>query len=130
MAYFKTVMVIPAALKDKADALVVALGLADPGDQSFTVAMPSDDAPTHYVAHARVRESFLAQLAAAGGGTLPDITWGDFGLTEADVWAVLAVLIVSAPGSILDPEGELPPTPREHVAAVVARLTWVEEGEP
>lgn len=120
MAYFKIVMLIPAGHKAAADALAIALGHAAPGDESFTVPVPDAEAPTHYVAHARVKEAFLQTIAAAGSGVLPPVPWGDFGLSVADVQAVVSALVISAPGSLLDPDGEIPPTPRDHVAAVLA----------
>ena len=113
---WSTVLIIPAALLDKANLLGAALGY---GPESYTVPIPSDGVATHYGAHTLASADFFDLIAAAQSGTLPPLDWSAAGLTEGDVLAVLAALVVSAPGSPLDPDGAPHASPSEHFAAAV-----------
>lgn len=116
---WSTVLIIPAALLDKANLLGAALGY---GPESYTVPIPSDGEATHYGAHTLASAEFFDRFLAAHSGSLPPIDWSAVELTEGDVLAVLAALIVSAPGSPLDPDGMPHADPGAHFAAVAAGL--------
>lgn len=116
---WSTVLIIPAALLDKANLLGTALGY---GPESYTVPIPSEEEATHYGAHTLASAEFFDLIAAAQSGSLPPIDWSAVGLTEGDVLEVLAALVASAPGSPLDPDGMPYASPSEHFAAVVAGL--------
>lgn len=116
---WSTVLIIPAALLEKANLLGAALGY---GPDSYTVPIPSEEEATHYGAHTLASAEFFELILAAQPGSLPPIDWSAAGLTEGDVLAVLAALVVSAPGSPLDPEGMPHASPGEHFAAAVAGL--------
>lgn len=121
-----TVLIVPAALLDQANALGAALGY---GPQSYTVPLGADGAATHYGAHTWATDAFFALIAGARAGALPPADWAAHGLTPADVAAVLAALHVSAPGSPLDPEGAQHGGPGEHFAAVLAELGLAPAGD-
>lgn len=110
------VLIVPAALRDKANALGAALAY---GPQSYTVPLGPEGAPTHYGAHTWAADDFFARIAGARTGVLPPADWAAHGLTPADVAEVLAALHVSAPGSPLDPEGAPYGDPSTHFAAVL-----------
>ena len=116
---WSTVLIIPAALLENANLLGAALGY---GPESYTVPIPSDGEATHYGAHTLASAEFFDLILAAQSGTLPPIDWSAAGLTEGDVLAVLAALVVSAPGSPLDPDGMPHASPSDHFAAAVAGL--------
>ena len=119
MAY-STVLIIPAALRDDANLLGAALGH---GPNNYTVPIPSDGPVTHWVGHSYPGEDFFALVAAAQGGSLPALDWPAHGLTPARVGAVMAALVVSAPGSPLDPEGTPYATPSEHFARATDKFS-------
>lgn len=115
---YSTVLIIPAALLTKANALGAALGH---GPESYTVPLSSDgETVTHYGAHAVTTDTFIDMIVAAGGGDLPAIDWSEHGLTVQDVAAVLAAMTISAPGSALDVEGEQYASAGAHFGAVIA----------
>jgi hypothetical protein len=90
------VMIVPAELQDTANRLSCALGHdVLPGD-TFSVPLSATGAEpaTHYGCRTAAQQSFVDLLAEAGQGSLPDVAWEDFGLTEADVPAVLSALII------------------------------------
>jgi hypothetical protein len=119
MAY-STVLIIPAALRDDANLLGAALGH---GPNNYTVPIPPDAPPTHYGAHTSATDEFFAIIAAAQGGSLPALDWPAHGLTPARVGADMAALVVSAPGSPLDPEGTPYATPSEHFARATDKFS-------
>mgnify|MGYP000406511121 FL=1 len=113
---YSTVLIIPAALLTEANALGNALGY---GPESYTVPLSSDgETVTHYGGHTYATDAFFALIDGALGGTLPpEVT--DAGFSIEDVAALLSVLIVSAPGSAMDPEGETYSDPAAHFNAVI-----------
>ena len=117
---WSTVLIIPDALRVKADAVGAAMGY---GPQSYTLAIPSDGPTTHWGSHSWAGAEFFAMIADAQSGTLPPVDWTAHGLTPGDVLAVLSALVISAPGSPMDPEGVPYADPEAHFAAVVAALT-------
>lgn len=120
MATYSTVMIVPAARRGDANLLGAALGY---GPESYTVEIPSDGEPTHWGLHSWPDESFFAMILGAQGGALPPVDWAAHGLTAERVLAVLAALVISAPGSPIDPDGTPYASPSEHAAAVTAGIT-------
>lgn len=89
------VLIIPAGLKHSANALGAAMGW---GPESYSVPLSSDGAepPTHYGLNlAEASDVFLAMLAAAGNGEMPQELI-DAGYPPQDFAAVMAGLIVRA----------------------------------
>lgn len=116
---YSTVLIVPTALRDRANLLGAALGY---GPTSYTVPIPPDAPPSHWGAHTYAGAEFFAVVAAAQGGALPPIDWSAHGLSAQDVIDVLTALHISAPGSPLDPDGTPHATPAEHFAAAVAEF--------
>jgi hypothetical protein len=90
------VMIIPAALQDKANKLACALGHDVLPGNTFSVPLSADgsEPATHYGCRTAAQQNFVDLLTAAGQGSLPDVPWADFELTEADIPAVLSALII------------------------------------
>lgn len=88
------VLIIPAALRDKANALGVALGQ---GPGNFSVALSGDgETITHYgLLHQAASADFIGTIKAGQQGVLPDVQWSVFDLTVEDVAAVVSNLVVS-----------------------------------
>lgn len=101
------VMLMPDALRDKANRLGCALGHDAsplPGN-TFLRGLSADgsEPATHWGCHTWADQSFLGVLGAAQQGALPPVAWGDFGLTSQDVADVVAALIVSVDGIAANP---------------------------
>lgn len=79
------VLIIPAALRDKANALGEALGH---GPNNYSVALTNAMAPTHYGLHTWATQAFVDMLAA---GVMPQ----GLNYSQADFDAVMAALIKS-----------------------------------
>lgn len=94
-------LVVPTALCEKANLLACALGHDTMPGNTFSVGLSPDgsEPATHWGCHSWVQQSFVATLAGAAQGQLPAVDWGEFGLTEKDVWAVLAYMVSSPPQS-------------------------------
>ena len=114
-----TVMIIPESLKADANLLGAALGY---GSDNYTIEIPTGGPATHWAGHSYATEAFFVMVMAAQGGPLPPLDWPAHGLTAERVGAVMAALIISAPGSPLDPEGVPYASPTEHFAAVKSQL--------
>lgn len=98
-------LAVPAALRDKANRLSCALGHDVLPGSTYSVPLSADgqEPATHYGCHAWVQPSFVAILAGATQGHLPEVDWADYGITAEDVAAVVAGLIASEPqGELLD----------------------------
>jgi hypothetical protein len=82
------VLIIPAALRDKANALGAAL---DMGSNNYSVPLSANgqEPATHYGLHAWAAQSFINMIDA---GVMPE----GLDYPEADFDAVMAALIVSA----------------------------------
>lgn len=108
---FSTVLIIPAALLTQANALGDALSY---GPESYTVPLSSDDwqSVTHWGAHTYATDAFFKMIINAQTGDLPDVD---------GVEDVFSALIINAPGSPIDPEGDLPGSPSEHFDAVLVK---------
>lgn len=91
------VMIVPAALRETANRLACALGHDELPGSTYSVPLSADgaDPATHYGCRTAAQPSFAAILAAAGGGSLPEIDWAAYDLSEADIAAVLAGLIAN-----------------------------------
>jgi hypothetical protein len=140
---FSTIMIIPDPLKADANLLGAALGY---GNDNYAIEIPTGGPATHWAGHSYATAAFFARLLLAQGvapaeviadfapyGVSPSavadmgvelgaINYADFGLSPEDVKEVLDNLLVSAPGSPLDPEGVPYASPTEHFAAVAASL--------
>lgn len=116
---WSTVLMIPAALRSSANLLGAALGY---GPESYTVPIPSGGEATHFGCHTWAGPEFFDLILAARAGNLPPVDWAAHGLTAAEVASVLAALVVSAPGSPIDPEGTPHANPSDHWAAAVAQI--------
>jgi hypothetical protein len=116
---FSTIMIIPDPLKADANLLGAALGY---GSDNYTIEIPPGGPAMYWAGHSYATDAFFAMVMAAQGGTLPPLDWPAHGLTAERVGAVMAALIISAPGSPLDPEGVPYASPTEHFAAVAASL--------
>lgn len=98
---YSLALMVPDALREKANLLACALGHdALPGN-TFSVGLSADgtEPATHWGCHSWVQQSFVETLAGATQGQLPGVPWADFGLTLEDVWAVLASMASSPPQS-------------------------------
>ena len=82
MTYYSAVLIVPAALIDKANALGAAMGH---GPQSYSVPLSTGEGVTHYGARARGLPAFSAMLAAAG--RIPQEDWGAHGIDADQVVA-------------------------------------------
>lgn len=117
--WVSAVLIIPAAHKQTADLGSVAMGHANPGVETYTVPLSSTGAEpvTHCACVSWVRQAFLDTIAAAKLGTLPEgPPWGAVGLTEAEVLAMAAALVVRS-----KPDGEH----HGHFDAVCAELSFI-----
>lgn len=91
-------LILPAADRADGNALACALGHDVPPGATFGVPLsPSGAEPaTHYGTHTWVMPAFIDLLAGAAQGTLPDLDWAAFGLTEARVRELVAALVTSS----------------------------------
>jgi hypothetical protein len=120
---YSAVLIVPDALRSKANLLGAALGW---GPESYTVSLHNAAtlALTHHGARADVTETFVDLIAAAETGNLPAVNWAAQGLSAADVTAVLAALFVD-----LSPDPAHPDVPvlwgAGHFDPVIAALDLV-----
>lgn len=97
---YSTVLIIPADLREKANAVGEALGH---GPSSYTLPLTLDgETVTHWGAHTHATDDFFLTVISAAQGHPPDVDWSVFGLSVADVGLVLGAVFISAPGSLLD----------------------------
>lgn len=90
-------LIVPAALREKAQRLAWAIGHDEPPLDSFTAELSSDGINiTHYGLHTYAVPEFAAMLSAAQQGQLPPIPWSDYGLTEQDVTDLMSAMTVVA----------------------------------
>jgi hypothetical protein len=91
------VMIIPAALQDKANKLACALGHDVLPGNTFSAPLSSDgsEPATHYGCRTAAKQEFLDILTAAGAGQLPPaLPLDEFGVTAQDIADVLAAQII------------------------------------
>ncbi len=90
------VAIVPAAQQEAANRLSCALGYdALPGNTFSVPLSATGQAPaTHYGCRSLAKQEFLDILTAAAGGQLPPVDWTEYGVTETDITAVLASLII------------------------------------
>ena len=110
---YSVVLIVPAALQQAANRVSWALGFQGETDETYAVPLGVGQTVTHYGAHTFADEPFIEMLTGAAQGQLPPISWGDYGLTLADVQAVISGLIAT-----IKPAGEMPP--RAHFDQTVA----------
>lgn len=93
---YSVTLIVPTSGREAANRLSKALGrdAADP-PKTFVVPLSGDGSKpaTHFGCHAWADQSFVDLLTAAGEGTLPEVDWEAFGLTEARVFEVLGGMI-------------------------------------
>ena len=92
---FSCVLIVTDAVKDKANALAIAMGWAEPdGADSYTVPLFTiGEDPTHWGLHTWASPETVAILQNAQSGAIPDALDGRF--SGADISDVFAALIVS-----------------------------------
>lgn len=95
---WSVVLIIPVALREKANLLACALGHDVLPGNTFAVPLSATGAEpaSHFGCHTWAQTSFVEMFQAAAQGHLPEIDWSEFGLTLEDVQAIVAALIVSA----------------------------------
>jgi hypothetical protein len=95
---YSVVLICPAINRDHANLLACALGHdVLPGNTFSAPLSASGEAPaTHYGCRATAQQPFVDLFHGAAQGVLPPIPWGDYGLTEAQVAALLPALIFDA----------------------------------
>jgi hypothetical protein len=95
---YSVVLICPADLREQGNLLACAFGHDVLPGQTFSVAVSAGggEPATHYGCRAIAQQSFIDLFTGAAQGQLPPIPWGDFGLTEADVLALLPALIFDA----------------------------------
>ena len=132
MTQYSAILIVPADLLDRANALGAALGH---GPESYTVPLGDEEKPSHYGSRSRVQPIFIATLAAAGavpaeeldrlgidpalvqagGEIVAGLDLEAHGLTQADLQAVIAGLVWG-----FEVEGSVEPAQHfAHVAATV-----------
>lgn len=92
------VLILPADLQAKGNAVAIALGHDVPPGSTYSVALsPAGVEPaTHYGCHTWATEQFAAMInSGKTGGPLPPAPWALAGITESDVRDVCAALIMS-----------------------------------
>lgn len=91
------VIIVPAALKDKANRLSCALGHDTLPGGTFSVPLSSagSSETTHYGCRTTAKQEFIDIMTNAGSGEFPDIDLGDFDLSQQDITDILT-------GQILD----------------------------
>lgn len=94
---FSVVAVCTSATRVPFNLLSWAVGCQDFGGDSFSVPLSADgkDPASHYGCHGWAPLPFKTMVEDAQGGTLPDIVWEDFSLTEAEVTTLIGVLTIS-----------------------------------
>lgn len=95
---YSVVLLCPANKQAEANRLACAIGHDVMPGKTFSVpCSPTGEEPaTHYGCHTVAMQSFVDLFTDAAGGTLPDITWSDFDLTEQMVADLLPALVFSA----------------------------------
>jgi hypothetical protein len=98
MMKYTAVLLVPVAARDNANAMGEALGWG-PGNFSVPLSADGYEPATHHGLHTFATQVFVDMLNGAGQGTLPEgVPWASYGLTEADVFGVLAAMTASVQG--------------------------------
>lgn len=95
--FLSAVSILPDAHKVTGDKIAVGMDNADVGAETYSVPLSAtgEDPPTHWGTHSWVEQEWADQVEAAIGGTLPDVTWEDYGLTEVEVTEAFAAMQLS-----------------------------------
>lgn len=114
---YSVVLICPAANREQANLLACALGHdVLPGNTFVAPLSATGEAPaTHFGCRATAQQTFVDLFVGASQGVLPAIPWADYGLTEADVFALLPLLVFDARAAS-DATG--------HYDAVIAAHGW------
>lgn len=90
------VIIVPAALKDKADYLSCAIGHDDMPGNTFSVPLSADgsEPATHYGCRTTAKQEFIDIMTGAETGQLPDVDWSEYNLTEQDITDILTQQIL------------------------------------
>lgn len=85
---YSAVVIVPLALREKANRLTCALGYDQLPGHTFSIGMRNvaTGPITHYGCRTWAKQQFIDIISGAGEGSLPDdIDWEAFGLTPEDV---------------------------------------------
>lgn len=90
------VMIVPAALRDNANLISCALGHDTFPGQTFSVPLSEtgNGPATHYGCRTAAKQAFADLVSGAMSGALPDLPWGEYGLSEQDVSDILSALVI------------------------------------
>lgn len=90
------VIIVPVALKDKANYLSCAIGHDDMPGNTFSVPLSADGSKpvTHYGCRTTAKQEFLDIMTGAETGQLPDVDWSEYNLTEQDIADILTQQIL------------------------------------
>ena len=96
---FSIVLLIPAALQDRANRLSCALGYDELPGNTYSVPLSADgsEPATHYGCRSQAKQEFIDILEGAASGSLPDgLDLAAFDLTPTDVAPIMGALIWDA----------------------------------
>ena len=95
---YSVVLLCPADRQADANRLACAIGHDVMPGNTFSVHLSAngEEPATHFGCHAVAMQSFVDLFMDAAQGMLPDIPWGDFGLTEQAVLELVPTIILSA----------------------------------
>lgn len=90
------VIIVPAALRDKADYLSCAIGHDDMSGNTFSVPLSADgiEPATHYGCRTTAKQEFIDIMTGAETGQLPDVDWSEYNLTVQDIADILTQQIL------------------------------------
>ena len=93
---FSAVLIVPATLREQADRLSCALGYDKLPGNTYSVPLSAGgrEPATHYGCRSQAKQEFIDILSAAAEGVVPEeLDLAAFGLSTADVAAIVAALI-------------------------------------
>lgn len=98
---FSAVVIVPAALQDKANRLTCALGYDVLPGNTFSVALSADgqEPATHYGCRTWAKQEFIDIMTGAGEGELPEIDWSEYGVTVDDIAEIIGAQIFDVRGA-------------------------------
>lgn len=90
------VIIVPAALKDKANYLSCAIGHDDMPGNTFSVPLSADgsEPATHYGCRTTAKQEFIDIMTGAETGQLPDVDWQDYNMNVQDIADILSQQIL------------------------------------
>lgn len=97
------VMIVPSELREKSNLLSCVLGHDELPGQTFSIPLSATgESATHYGCRTAAKQDFVDLVADASDGILPDLPWGEYGLSQQDIADVLAALVMD-----IRPAGEM-----------------------